>query len=105
MLHMGGKVQQMSLIAFLRMHRCDCKLAVGQGACLVEDHRADLGQDIHIIGPFDKDTLTRGAANAAKERERHADDQSAGTRDHQKHQGTIKPSGKGASEVAREQWW
>ena len=38
MLHMGGKMQQMPFVTLLGMHRSDSKLAMGQGARLIENH-------------------------------------------------------------------
>ena len=76
---MGSKVQQMTLVALLGMHRSNRKLTTSQGSRLIEDHRSHLGQHIHIIGALDKDAFTRGTANAAKESQWHADDQGAGT--------------------------
>ena len=80
------------------MHRLDGKLPMSQRAGLVEDHSVDLRQNIHIVGTLDEDTLARGTANAAEEREGHADDQGTGTGHHEEHQSTIEPGGEGVEE-------
>ena len=85
------------------MHCRNRKLSVGQGACLVENHCANLGQHVHVIGTFHENAFAGRATDATKESERHTDDQGTRTRHHKEHQGTIKPSGKGATEIAREQ--
>ena len=72
-----------------------CKLSTGQRARLVEDHRVDLGQHIHIGGTLDEDAATRGSANAAEEGQRNADDQGAGTADYQKCEGAVEPDREG----------
>ena len=100
---MGSEVQQMTLVALLGMHRSNRKLTTSQGPRLIEDHRSNPGQHIHIIGALDKDAFTRGTANAAKESQRYADNQGARTRDHKKHQGAIQPRCKSTREIAREQ--
>ena len=55
--YMGGEVQQLVLIVKIRVDGLDGKLSVGEGTRLVEDGRIDLGQDVHIVGPLDEDTL------------------------------------------------
>ena len=69
------------------------KLTMGEGARLVEHHRLDLRQNVHIVGSLDEDASTRGTTDAPKEREGHADNQGARTTHHEEHQGAIEPSG------------
>ena len=90
---MGCEVQQVVLTVTLRMYSLYGKLSVGQGACLVEDHCANLCQDVHIVGTLDENTLARGASDASEEGEGHADDQCTRTADHEEHEGTIEPCG------------
>ena len=101
-LHMGGEVQELAFIDQIGMHGGYCKLAMGEGARLVEDDGMNLCQHIHIVGPLHKDSLTRGTADAAEERQRHADDEGAGTRNHQEHQGSIEPRSKTAAQERRD---
>ncbi len=94
MLDVGGKMQQMPLVALLGMHGSDGELTLRERARLVEHHRVDLRQHIHVVGAFHEDAFTRCASDAAKKSEWHTDDQGARARNHKEHQGTIEPSGK-----------
>ena len=64
------------------MHGLDIELPAGKRTRLVEHHGIYLVQRVYIITALDKDAATRGTAYSAKEGERHADDQGAGTRHH-----------------------
>ena len=91
MLYVGGEMEQLVLVNMVGMDGRDGKLSVGERARLVEDHGAELGEHIHVIGPLDEDALTRGSSDAAEEGERHADDEGARTTDHEEHQGAVNP--------------
>ena len=93
MFDMRCEVQQLVFVASIRMYSLNGELTMREGARLVEDHGIYFGQDIHIVGAFDKDSLARSTANATKEREGHTDDKGTGTRDHEEHQSAIQPSG------------
>ena len=56
-LNVGSEVEQLVLITVIRMDSSDGKLAVGERARLVEYHRINLRQHIHIVGSLDEDTL------------------------------------------------
>ena len=64
---MSGQVEQLVFVAGVGMDGLDGKLAMREGARLVEHDGIDLCQDIDIVGTLDQNTLTRGTANAAKE--------------------------------------
>ena len=91
MFDMGSEVKQLMFVAGVRMNSLNGKLAMRKRACLIEDHSIDLSQDIHIVGTLDEDTLTRSTTNTTKERKRHANNKSTGTRDNKEHQGPIQP--------------
>ena len=56
----------------------DFKSALRQGAGLIEDHDAGVGQLFQIGRAFDEDAAGGCAADAAEEAQRDGDDQSAG---------------------------
>ena len=109
-LHMGRQMQQFlfpnSLNFFVfsnfltftsffpSMYGLDGKLAVGQGARLVEHHRVYLGQHVHVVAAFDEDAFARGSAQSAEERQWHADDQCTGTGHNEEDECAIDPRGK-----------
>ena len=94
MFHMSGEVQQLLLVIMVGVHSLDLKLSVGQRARLVKHHRAYVGQRVNVVAALHQDAVARGSSNAAKERERHADDQGAGTRHHEEDEGSVQPCGK-----------
>ena len=67
------------------------KNALGKGTGFIENHTAGLGQSLQIVGALHQDTAAAGSADAGKEAERDADDQSAGAADNQKGQSPVKP--------------
>ena len=96
--YVGGQMQQLVLVAGVGMYGSHGKLPVRQSARLVEDHRLQLCQHIHVVAALDEDAPSRGTADAAKERERHADDERTGTRHDKEQQGTVEPGGKVAAQ-------
>ena len=75
------------------MDGSDGKLTMRESTRLIEDHRIDLRQHVHIVGSLDEDSFSRSPTNTTKECQRHADHQGTGTRDHEEHQGAIQPCG------------
>ena len=103
MLHMGGEVQQLVLITGVRMYSLHGKLSVGQCSRLVEDDSLCLGEQIHIVGSLDQDTVSGSPADTSEEGERNTDDQRTGARDNEEHQGTVQPSWERGERD--EEWW
>ena len=68
---------------FFGMNRHHVEGAVGQRAGFVEHHGVHLGKRLKIVAAFDEHTKFAGTADAAEERQRHADDQGARAADHQ----------------------
>ena len=87
----GGVFQQLVLVHLVVVDGGDLEHALGQGAGLVKDHTFGVGQLLQIVGALDEDALAAGAADAGEEAEGDADDQGAGTADHQEGQGTVDP--------------
>ena len=69
----------------------DFKSALRQGAGLIEDHDAGVGQLFQIGRAFDEDAAGGCAADAAEEAQRDGDDQSAGAADDEEGEGTVDP--------------
>ena len=57
------------------------EVALGQGPCLVKDHRAAVGKRFHVVGAFYEDTLARRVADATEEGQGHRDNRCAGAGD------------------------
>ena len=91
MFYMRCEVQQLVFVANIRVNSLNGELAMGKSAGLIENHGIDLSEDIHIVSALDEDTLARSTANTTKERKRHANNKSTGTRDNKEHQGPIQP--------------
>ena len=75
----SSEVEQLVFVAGVGMDGLNGKLAMREGARLVEHDGIDLCQDVEIVGTLDEDALTRGTANATEEGQRYADDQCART--------------------------
>ena len=90
---MGGEMQQFALVAFLGMDCHHRELAVGEGACLVEDHGVEPRQGVHVVAALDEYAATRRPAKSAEEGKRHADDQRTGTRHDEEDKGPVEPLG------------
>ena len=105
MFHVCCKMQQMMFVAYFRMNRLDCELAVGKRSRLVEHHRTDVRQRFHIIRTFYKNAVSRRSANSTEKRQRNANNQRTRAGNNQKRQRPIKPSGKFSREIARNYWW
>ena len=75
----SSEVEQLVFVAGVGMDGLNGKLAMREGARLVEHDGIDLCQDVEIVGTLDEDALTRGTANATKEGQWYADDQCART--------------------------
>ena len=103
MLDVCRQMQQLPLVEGVRMHCRHRKLSVSQRARLVEHHRAELRQDVHIVRALDEYTFARGPADTPEEGQRHTDDQCAGARHHQEHQCPVEPCGERCPEVTRQQ--
>ena len=69
------------------------KGAVGEGASLVKDNGVYLGQGLKVVRALDQYADFRGAADAAEEGERHADDQRAGAGDNEEGEAAQDPVG------------
>ncbi len=85
----GQLQQRLASHALLRMHGHDTEAAVGQSARLVEDDRAHLGKRFQIARAFHQDAAPAGRADAGEKRERHADDERAGTRHNEEHERAL----------------
>ncbi len=92
-LHMGRQMQQPLGAELLGMHGAHGEYALGERARLVEHHRTSLGQRVHIVASLDEDALARRTTDAAKEGERHRDDQGTRTTHHKERQCAIEPHG------------
>ena len=99
---MGSKMEQLVLVAVVRVYGTDGKLSVRQRARLVEYHRADLRQHVHIVGTLHEDTVARSPSDTAEERERYTDNQRTGTGDDEEHQGPVQPRGEIAPKQRRD---
>lgn len=93
--HMGGQMEKFFLIERFGMDGLNGKNALGEGAGLVEGHRADIGQGIHIAASLDEDAPSRCTAKAAEEGQRHTDDEGTRTGDDQEDERTVEPQGEG----------
>ena len=82
MLYVGSEVKQLTLVEMVGMHRFYGKLTVGEGARLIENHRMEVGECIHIACPFHQYAVARCSTDASKEGEGNADDESARARYH-----------------------
>ena len=78
------------------MHRHHVEGAVGQRAGLVEHHGVHLGKRLKIVAALDQHAKLAGAADAAEERQRHADDERARAADHQEGEAAQNPVAPGA---------
>ena len=78
------------------MHRHHIEGAVGQRAGLVEHHGVHLGKRLKIVAALDQHAKLAGAADAAEERQRHADDERARAADHQEGEAAQNPVAPGA---------
>ena len=86
-----GQLQQLPLVNFLGVHCGHGEGALGQGAGLVKDHNARLGQRLQIVAALDQNAVLGGAADAAEEGQGNGDHQGAGAGDHQEDQGPLHP--------------
>ena len=77
-LHMGGEMEQFVLAEIRRMHCCYAEYAPRERARLIEYHGCSLSQRINVVASFDKDSLPRGATDAAEEGEWNGEHQRAG---------------------------
>ncbi len=102
--HVGGEVEQILLAHRRLMNSLHLEYSTRQRTCLVEDHRRQLVERIHIVAALDEDALTRGATNAAEEAQWHRDDQCARTAHHQEAQRTVSPCRQTGLVTAVEQW-
>ena len=91
----GGPLQQFPLRAVHRLGLGDGERAPGQGARLVHDHHARLGQGLQIVAALYQHAHPGRAADAAEEAEGHGDDQGAGAGHHQEDQRPLHPHGEG----------
>ena len=69
----------------------DLEGTLGQGAGLIEDDDAGIGQLFQIGRALDEDAAGGGAADAAEEAQRDRDDQSAGAADDEEGKGAVDP--------------
>ena len=92
---MGGQMEKFFLIERFGMDGLNGKNALGEGTGLVEGHRADIGQGIHIAASLDEDAPSRCTAKAAEEGQRHTDDEGTRTGDDQEDERTVEPQGEG----------
>ena len=69
----------------------DLEGTLGQGAGLIEDDDAGIGQLFQIGRALDENAAGRGAADAAEEAQRDRDDQCAGAADDEEGEGAVDP--------------
>ena len=90
----GGGLQQRVLCdASGGVQGGDGEAALGQGACLVENHRLRPGQGFQVVAALHQDAALAGPADAAEEAQRHGDHQGAGAGDDQEDEGPVEPAG------------
>ena len=94
-LHVGGEMEQLVGIHPVGVNGINGKDTLGQRAGLVKNHCGAARKDVHVVAALDEDAAPRRAADAAKECQRHRDDQRTGTADHQERQRTIEPRAEG----------
>ena len=92
--------QRLLGIASLGVRRDNRERAVGERAGFVEDDGVHVGERLEVVGAFDENAQLGGAADAAKETERHADHQRARAADDQEGQTAQNPVGPGAGDQA-----
>ena len=100
MFHVCGEVKQFVFIEGVRMHRLHREFSAGEGSGLVEDHGAELRQNVHIAAALHEYALAGSSSETSEEGERHADDQGAGAGDHEEDQRAVEPVGEGRGETA-----
>ena len=88
-LNVSGEMQELMLIARIRVYRFDGELTMGEGAGFVEDNGIDLRKDIHVVRTLDEDTLAGSTTDATEEGKGHADNEGTGTTHHQEHQSPV----------------
>ena len=91
MFYVGSKVQEMCLVARVRMYSLDSELSVGKRSRLVEDDSLHLRKQVHIVGTLNENTLTRSTSDTPEERQRNADDKGTGTRDDKEKECSVQP--------------
>ena len=101
-LRQGGVLQQLLPAHLVVVDAVDLEHAPGEGARLVKDHIAGLGQRLQIVGALDEHALPAGPAQTGKKAQGDADDQGAGAADDQKGEGTVEPGPPGGG-CAQEQ--
>ena len=79
----GGEAERLLTLEALRARDLgQGRLAVGERARLVEDHRARRAEALEHRGILDDDAVARRERDRADDRHGHADEQRAGSRDH-----------------------
>ncbi len=76
---MRRKVQQLSLVEFVGMHRVHLELPLGEGSGLVEHYRAELREGVHVVRSLDENAVLRRAADAPEECQRDGNHEGAWT--------------------------
>ena len=101
-LRQSGVLHQLLVLHLMMVDAVDLKHALGQGAGLVKDHRFGLGQSLQIVRALYQYAGVAGPADAGKEAERDADDQSAGTAGHQEGEGPVDPDAPAGGQAQKE---
>ena len=100
-LRKGCDLEQRLLgIASLGVHRDHRERAVGEGARLVKDDGVHVGERLEVVRTLDENAQLGGAADAAKEAQRHADHERARAADDQESQAAQNPVGPGTGDQA-----
>ena len=104
-LYVGGEMEQFIGIHPVGMHGINGEDTFGQRAGLVKNHCGAACEHVHVVAALDENAATRRTADAAKECQRHRDDQGAWTADHQEGQRPIEPRAEGVGIARGEKWW
>ena len=99
----GHAEQQVGVHVGLGVHGHDVEGAVGESAGLVKDDGVDFGEGLKVVGTFHEHADARGAADAAKETERHGDDKGARAAHHEKCEAAQNPVAPGTHAEKRRQ--
>ena len=97
----GDGQQAVGVDARLRVDGHHVERAVGERAGLVEHDGLGAGQRLQVVAALHENAQARGAADAAEERQRHADDERARARHHEEDEPALHPF---RPALAQQQW-
>ncbi len=104
----GSAAAAMSISSVSLTPGCDghhVERAVGERAGLVEHDGLGPAQRLQVVAALHEDAEARGAADAAEERQRHADDERAGARHHEEDEPALHPVGPAAAQQTAAARW